>query len=500
MFMYEHELIGQTLKGRYRLEKIIGRGSMGVVYLAHEKNWPDPLAIKVLLPKDATEFDTRIYDELSARFQRESALIITLRHKHIVPVYATGEHHGMAFFVMQYFAGGTLRTELRRKKTFSPSETLDYIKQAASALQFIHFNGIVHRDVKPPNFLLDDHGQLVLTDFGVAHIIESTLTQTGQLWGTAAYASPEARRGMKADRRDDIYSLGVIVYELLTGNHPGMVNRPHPNITPAVAAVILKATASQRKDRYESASAMARALEYAIKGITEDTEDTEDSVEALSSTDEEELEQEASPAGVNTQAPGRSLMDALTYTWQSLANRIQFTPGLALTITRSSRFKSYLVAASLVLAFAVTVIILLALILARTAPPKIIFVPPPTQGVSSAPIQAAKAAVEQYYAYWNSGNYQAAYNLLQASYRAKNSYSSLGYQVTHRSCITIDSATLLNDGSVQVAVTDNAIENDPSGTGTVTNRYTLDFIASQEQGTWKLTPTKLQLISTQGVC
>ncbi len=497
MFMYEHELIGQTLKGRYRLEKIIGRGSMGVVYLAHEKNWPDPLAIKVLLPKDATEFDTRIYDELSARFQRESALIITLRHKHIVPVYATGEHHGMAFFVMQYFAGGTLRTELRRKKTFSPSETLDYIKQAASALQFIHFNGIVHRDVKPANFLLDDHGQLVLTDFGVAHIIESTLTQTGQLWGTAAYASPEARRGMKADRRDDIYSLGVIVYELLTGNHPGMVNRPHPNITPAVAAVILKATASQRKDRYESAPAMARALEYAIKGITEDTED---SVEALSSTDEEEPEQQASPAGANTQAPGRSLMDALTHTWQSLANRIHFTPGLALTITRSSRFKSYLVAASLVLAFAVIGIILLALILARTAPPKIIFAPPPTQGIPSASIQAAKAAVEQYYAYWNSGNYQAAYNLLQASYRASNSYSSLDYQVTHRSCITIDSATLLNDGSVQVAVTDNAIENNPSGTGTVTNRYTLDFIASQEQGTWKLTPTKLQLISTQGVC
>lgn len=500
MFMYEHELIGQTLKGRYRLGRIIGRGSMGVVYLAHEKNLPDPLAIKVLLPKDATEFDTRIYDELAARFQRESALIIKLRHKHIVPVYATGEHHGMAFFVMQYFAGGTLRTKLQQQKFFSPDETLDYIKQAASALQFIHFNGIVHRDVKPHNFLLDDHGQLVLTDFGVAHIFESTLTQTGQLWGTAAYASPEARRGMKPDRRDDIYSLGVIVYELLTGNHPGMVNRPHPNITPAVAAVILKATASQRKDRYESAPAMARALEYAIKGIAEDTEDTEDSIEALSSTDEEEPEQQASPAGTNTQAPGRSLMDALTHAWQSLANRIHFTPGLLLTITRSSRFKSYLVAISLLLALVVTGVILLTLIRARTGPSSIIYYPSSTQGVSPTPIQAAKATVERYYAYWNSGNYQAAYNLLQASYRASNSYSSLDYQVTHRSCITIDSATLLNDGSVQVAVTDNAIEDAPTGIGTVTNRYTLDFIASQEQGTWKLAPMNLQLVSTQGVC
>ena len=493
MFMYEHELIGQTLKGRYRLGRIIGRGSMGVVYLAHDKNLPDPLAIKVLLPKDATEFDTRIYNELSARFQRESALIIKLRHKHIVPVYATGEHHGMAFFVMQYFAGGTLRTKQQQQGTFSPDETLDYIKQAASALQFIHFNGIVHRDVKPHNFLLDDHGQLVLTDFGVAHIFESTLTQTGQLWGTAAYASPEAKRGLKPDRRDDIYSLGVVVYELLTGNHPSMVNRPHPNITPAVAAVILKATASQRKDRYESAPAMARALEYAIKGIAED------SVEALSSTDEEEPEQEASPAGTNTQAPGRSLMDTLTHTWQEITRRMHFTPGLVRTITRSSRFKSYLVAACLLLALVATGVILLTLSLARTGPSSIIFYPSPTQVVSPTPIQAAKAAVEQYYAYWNSGNYHAAYNLLQASYQASNSFTSLDYQVTHRSCVTIDSATLLNDGSVQVAVTDNAIENDPSGTGTVTNRYTLDFIASQEQGTWKLAPMNLQLVSTQGV-
>jgi serine/threonine protein kinase len=410
MFINEHDLIGQKLKGRYKIEKIIGRGAMGIVYLAQDKELPDPLAIKVLLPKEATDIDTRIYDELSARFQRESALIVTLRHKHIVPVYDTGEHDGMAYFVMKYFAGGTLRRKVLRQGTLSLDETLSYIKQASSALEYIHFHGIVHRDIKPHNFLLDDDEQLVLTDFGVAHVMESTLTQAGQLWGTAAYASPEAKRGEKADRRDDIYSLGVVVYELLTGNHPSMVNRLHPNILPAVAAVILKATAAQRKDRYESAPAMTKALIDAIKGMPEDTGET------LSSTDSSV--EEGLPLGTQAEAPGSSLIDVLTHTWQSIARKIR---SRAFPPIRSSRFKSLLIGSCLLLALVVTGSILLKSFMARTATSNIIFLPPSTEVVSPTPIEAAKAAVEQYYAYWNSGNYQAAYNLLQADYRARNS-------------------------------------------------------------------------------
>ena len=154
MFFYEQDLIGQTLAGRYKIEEIIGRGAMGVVYLARYNDLRDPLAIKVLLPKDATDIDTRIYDQLSARFQRECALIVKLRHRHIVPVYDTGKHNGMAYFVMKYYAGGTLRNKLGEQGALDLDETLSYIKQASSALDYIHFHEIVHRDVKPHNFCL----------------------------------------------------------------------------------------------------------------------------------------------------------------------------------------------------------------------------------------------------------------------------------------------------------------------------------------------------------
>ncbi len=490
MFFYEQDLIGQTLAGRYKIEEIIGRGAMGVVYLARYNDLRDPLAIKVLLPKDATDIDTRIYDQLSARFQRECALIVKLRHRHIVPVYDTGKHNGMAYFVMKYYAGGTLRNKLGEQGALDLDETLSYIKQASSALDYIHFHEIVHRDVKPHNFLLDDEEQLVLTDFGVAHVIESTLTQTGQLWGTAAYASPEVKRGERADRRDDIYSLGVVLYELLTGNHPSRVNQPHSNIPTAVAGVIRKATAAQRKDRYESAPAMARALEYAIKSIPEESGET------LSSTSEEESAEEALPPGTPAQAPAPSLEDVVTHAWQSIAGKIHT---LVSPSIQSSRFKSVLVIC-LLLALVVIGGILLNLFMSIRNRPTIMFFAPTTSVVSLTPTDAAKAAVEQYYAYWNSGNYQAAYNLLQADYRTRNSFQSLltDYKHTHHACITIDSVTLLNDGSVRVAVTDNATED--NATGTVTNRYTLDFIAGQEQGEWKLTPENLKLVSTHGVC
>ena len=273
MFQDEPDLVGQVLQDRYGIERKISRGIMGIVYYAWDQIENRHLAIKVLLPREADQIDLYTRNLLLERFTRERRILIGLRHQHIVPLYDIGQHNDMMYFVMQYCSGGTLYRKLHETERNSSPEILRYITQAASALDFIHDNNIIHRDIKPQNFLLDAVGKLLLSDFGVAHIIGSTLTTSGQPWGTGAYASPEVQRSETPDPRDDIYSLGVILYEMMTRNHPRMLRKLRRDIPPEIDEVINKATAIRRRDRYSSARSMAEDLERAIKDGRLDSEE-----------------------------------------------------------------------------------------------------------------------------------------------------------------------------------------------------------------------------------
>ena len=217
-------LIGKTL-GTCRLEKLIGQGGMGVVYLARQVRPARYVAVKVLLPNLIA--DSNVYREFLARFQREADVIARLEHVNIMPIYEYGEQDGMAYLIMPYLPGGSLRDRLTQQPMLPLHDTVNYISQAASALDYAHAQGVIHRDLKPGNFLLHNDGRLVLADFGIARIMQestntsiSTLTNTGMMLGTPEYMAPEMFTGNLVDYRSDIYALGIILYQLLSGQVP----------------------------------------------------------------------------------------------------------------------------------------------------------------------------------------------------------------------------------------------------------------------------------------
>src|SRR6266566_3743194 len=187
--MNSANLIGKTL-GTCTLEKLIGQGGMGAVYLARQIRPSRPVAIKRLLPNITT--DSQLYREFLARFRREADVIAKLDHINIIPIYEYGEQAGLAYLVMPPLLGGSLRDLLARNGALTLQEASTFINQAA------HAHGVIHRDLKPGNFLLHNDGRLVLTDFGIARIVQdsdntfrATLTSTGMLLGTPEYMAPE---------------------------------------------------------------------------------------------------------------------------------------------------------------------------------------------------------------------------------------------------------------------------------------------------------------------
>jgi serine/threonine-protein kinase len=271
-------LVGQML-GQYRLVELIGQGGMATVYRALDTRSLQDVAIKIL--SGAAVGDRRYV----RRFRREAGLVKNvLRHPNIVAVLDYNEVRGLVYLVMPYVQGETLHDRMVRKRV-TDAEAARWIDQVAGALDFAHRQGIIHRDVKPSNVIIDQQGDAHLTDFGLARMIEGSHTLTGSmLMGTPSYVSPEQGRGKHVDGRADEYSLGVVMYQLAAGRVPfegstpmatvlmhiqEPVPRPgrfNPNLSPAVEKVIVKAMEKNPDDRFPTLAAMNQAYQAAVKG------------------------------------------------------------------------------------------------------------------------------------------------------------------------------------------------------------------------------------------
>ncbi|HEX9035896.1 MAG TPA: serine/threonine-protein kinase [Ktedonobacterales bacterium] len=268
------DLIGRSLDGCV-ITLMLGQGGMARVYRAHQDRLDRDVAIKILPPYYASDPD------FVERFKQEARALARFSHPHIVVVHDAGEEHGLLFIIMEYIAGGNLREYMRQ--SLSLAEVTRIIREVAGALTYAHERGVIHRDVKPVNVLLDANKRAVLSDFGIAKVMASSaaVSRSGAGVGTPEYMSPEQCRGGQVDARTDIYALGVMLFEMLTGHTPFEADnytalahshiyetppppsRYNPRISPAVQAVVLKALEKSPADRFQTAVEMAVTLEQA---------------------------------------------------------------------------------------------------------------------------------------------------------------------------------------------------------------------------------------------
>ncbi len=270
------DLSGRQLRP-YHIVALLGEGGMAAVYKAYHPTMDRFVALKILAKHAAGD------PQFAARFQQEARVLAHLQHPHILPVYDFGEADGYAYLAMPFIESGTL-VSLMKSRPLPLSQVRRIVTQIGDALDYAHSHGLIHRDVKPSNVLLDARGNCLLTDFGIAKIMQSSLrlTPTDGLIGTPAYMSPEQGLGDVLDLRSDVYSLGIILYELTTGRPPYEAETPmavvikhihdplpapgalNPELPPSLEQVILKALAKKREDRFASAGEFVQALKAAI--------------------------------------------------------------------------------------------------------------------------------------------------------------------------------------------------------------------------------------------
>ncbi len=265
--------------GKYEIKRTLGRGAMGIVYEGWDPIIARRVAIKtVKLPENADDPET---EEALARFRREAQAAGRLTHPNIVGVFDYGETNDLAYIVMEFVDGPPLKSLLDKEERFALSDALRVMEDLLAGLQFSHERGVVHRDIKPANVMLTSGGQVKIADFGIARIESSSMTQAGTLLGTPAYMSPEQFMGQVVDARTDIYSSGVLLYQLLTGERPfegGLSAIMHKALNteppapsqlsvtapPALDAVVRRAMAKRPEDRFASATAFAEAVRTAL--------------------------------------------------------------------------------------------------------------------------------------------------------------------------------------------------------------------------------------------
>ena len=271
----------RVLGDRYEIHQRLARGGMAQVYLARDRSLDRPVAVKELVPEFATD------PSFVERFRREAQAAANLSHPNIVGVYDWGTQDGTYFIVMEYVDGPSLSQVIRRDGPLHPRRAAELAGEVAAALGFAHSRGVVHRDVKPGNVLLTATGQSKVTDFGIARALSSPdddLTQAGSVMGTATYFSPEQAQGLPVDPRSDLYSLGVVLYEMVTGRPPFSGDTPlaiaykHvqdqpappstivPEVPRGLEAIIMKLLQKRPDDRYPSAEALRADLNRYLDG------------------------------------------------------------------------------------------------------------------------------------------------------------------------------------------------------------------------------------------
>jgi serine/threonine protein kinase len=263
--------------GHYQIVAPLGEGGMAAVYKAYQPSMERYVAIKVLPRHMVTS------EEFVLRFRREAKLLAQLQHPHILSVFDYGEADGYPYIVMPFVQGGTL-SELIQKRSLSLADVRRIITQLGSALSYAHARGMIHRDIKPSNVLIDESNNCLLTDFGLARMVEASIkiTTSGTVMGTPAYMSPEQGAGSQIDPRSDIYSLGIILYEMVTGRVPYEAETPvavvfkhiqdplpsarklNPNLPESLELILLKALAKNPDDRYQTAEDFVQAIQKAL--------------------------------------------------------------------------------------------------------------------------------------------------------------------------------------------------------------------------------------------